>query len=178
MSDEKTKKVDFIAKSKSYMITLKPIKQSLAPSGVILLEDPGVDIVFSNKRYSTSDPKVIEALKANAYFNIDFWIEKEMSDAVKAKISQTLGLGPVVKSGAMDSLDVATTALDAGRRQLDADRAVFAKEKAAFDAKNKTDSGGEDLPSAEETGEAPAAPPASKPVKPKTKPRARRKKKK
>ncbi len=178
MSDEKNVKkvVDFIAKNKSYIITLKPIKQQLAPNGTILLEDPGVDIAFSNKRYSTSDPSIIEALKANAMFGIDFWIEKEMSDEVKAKLAQQLKVGPTMHSGAMDSLDGATAQMDEERKKLDADKAAFAKEKAAFDDKNNgVDPAEDSLPTAEETGEPAGDTPAAPSAKPKAKAKAKAK---
>ena len=77
----------FRSKYKGYQIVLKPQRVILV-DGTKLVEQ-GIRVEFDKRgEYETDDPKIIELLKADRYYNGDFEEEPEEIKKAKAKISK------------------------------------------------------------------------------------------
>lgn len=63
--------MDFISKYLKYHIVLKPMRTKTSGNGDRYIED-GISVTFSEGRFNTVDPEVIELLKKNPRFGLDF----------------------------------------------------------------------------------------------------------
>lgn len=62
----------FQSKARNYTIVIKPSKYQFDNLGNRVFVQ-GVKVNFENNLYKTDDPEIIDALKKNAYYGIDFW---------------------------------------------------------------------------------------------------------
>jgi len=126
----KNKAVAFVSKYANYVITLKPILQSITATGLVVVVDKGLDAVFHDRQFSTDNQEIIELMRKSSAIGIDFWEEATMPANVKAKLDITLSR-TIVKSGVADTSYGPDSNLEEERKKLAADRKAFEKEKAA-----------------------------------------------
>lgn len=70
--------MQFQSKYPSYKVVVKPSRYLISAYGDKMFEQ-GIRVEFVNGAYSTDDKEIVDALKKNAYYGIDFWSAEEPS---------------------------------------------------------------------------------------------------
>ena len=86
----------FISKYRNYKVVIKPRKKTYDSFGNERWTDEIV-AQFVNNAYETDDPKIIEFLKNDTFYGIDFWIASGEEKSVPNKLGEN-ALSQIEKS--------------------------------------------------------------------------------
>jgi len=74
----------FISKYKSYSLVVKSERYVLDSMGNRAFV-PGLEAKFQDFEFSTEDPELIEGMKKNPSYGVDFWGEEKMEQTEESK---------------------------------------------------------------------------------------------
>ena len=80
--------VVFHSRFDNYSIWLKDPREIWGKKGAVFVQDPGTFIQFSGGFYQTNNPQIIEALKVQSAYGVDYNIVNTKDDVMSSKLAE------------------------------------------------------------------------------------------